>query len=112
MKTRIEIKGEGFVLQHPGNREWLKLQKEMLNVGSGQLDMEKLLDYSFEHVVFPEKGAKLSLDTIDLATLEVWQGILPRFLRGRLSSGDTGSGFVIADKAPDVPAEGVEKPAK
>ena len=103
MKTRIEIKGEGFILQHPGNREWLRLQKEMLNLSTGQLDMEKVLDYGFEHVVYPETGKKLSLDTIDLFQMEVWQGILPRFLRGRLSSGDSGSGFTIADK-PEVTA--------
>lgn len=104
MKVRIEIKGKGYVLQHPGNRAWLRLQKEMLNVSTGQFDMEKVLDYGFEHVVFPESGPKLSIDTIPTAEMEVWQGLLPRFFRDRLSPGnDSGSGFVVSD-VPEVPS--------
>jgi len=104
LKTRIEIKGAGYILQHPGNRAWLRLQKDLLNVSTGQYDAEKLIDYGFEHVVFPEAGAKLSLDTIDLDELEVWQNVLPRFLRNKLSAGDSGKGFVIADSPPPKPA--------
>lgn len=107
-KIRIEIQGKGFILQHPGNRAWLRLQKEMINVTNGQYDTEKVLDYSFEHVVFPENGKKLSIDTIEQSEMEVWQQILPRFLRGRLSSGESGSGFTTSDTAPAISAPGVE----
>lgn len=104
MKTRIEIKGKGYILQHPGNRAWLRLQKDLLNVSTGQYDSEKMLDFCFEHVVFPEPGGKLNLDAIELEELEVWQNLLPRFLRNKLSAGDTGKGFVIADAPAQPPA--------
>lgn len=104
MKVRIEIKGKGYILQHPGNRAWLRLQKDMLNVSTGQFDMEKLLDYGFENVVWPESGPKLSVDTIPTIEMEVWQGILPRFLRDRLSAGnDAGAGFVVSDVSEPAP---------
>lgn len=108
MKTRIELKGKGYILQHPGNRAWLRLQKEMLNVSTGQFDMEKVLDYGFENVVFPEEGPKLNIDSISVAEMEVWQGLLPRFLRDRLTAGDAGPGVTVSDKAPAPAAEGLE----
>lgn len=89
MKTdRIVVNGKVYKLQHPGNREWLKVKKTLLDVRTAQVDIEPLLDYCFEHVVFPEEGNKLDLDTIDLQELEeVWAEILPSFLRGQLDSG-------------------------
>jgi len=90
MDNIIEVNGKTYTLQHPGLREWVKLQSDMVNVVTKKLDMEKLMDYCFEHVVFPEDGEKISLDTVDIDEYtEVWQDILPRFLRGKLESGYT-----------------------
>lgn len=84
----IVVSGKKFKLQHPGNREWIKLQSTLYDPVKGSIDMEKLLDYCFEHVVLPEEGRKLDLDSIPLSDLtEVWQVILPRFLTGKLESG-------------------------
>jgi len=84
--VEIEVNKKKYKLQHPGNREWIKLKKDFFSVsGKGEaiIDMEKILDYCFEHVVFPEEGQKLSLDTVDLLELEgVWSNLLIRFLRG------------------------------
>lgn len=85
--ANIEIYGKKYKLQHPGNREWIKLKKSLVSLSEdkGNIDMEPLLDYCFEHVVFPEVGEKLNLDTVDLIDLEeVWGLVLPRFLRGQL----------------------------
>lgn len=85
---RIVVNGKIYKLQHPGNREWLKVKKTLLDVRTAQVDVEPLLDYCFEHVVFPEEGNKLDLDTIDIIELEeVWAEILPSFLRGQLDAG-------------------------
>lgn len=87
----IEVNGKKYKLQHPGNREWIRLKKNFFTVGDngrGSIDMETLFDYCFEHVVFPEQGQKLSIDTIDIKELEeVWGLVLPRFLRGELEAG-------------------------
>ena len=85
----IEVNGKKYKLQHPGNREWIKLKKTFVTIQDGQanIDMEPLLDYCFEHVVFPEEGNKLDLDTVELTELEeVWSVVLPRFLRGDLTA--------------------------
>jgi len=88
--VEIEVNKKKYKLQHPGNREWIKLKKDFFSVsGKGEaiIDMEKILDYCFEHVVHPETGPKLSLDddssvfpTTELE--EVWSNLLIRFLRG------------------------------
>lgn len=105
--NRIVINGKVYKLQHPGNREWLKLKKTLLDVRTAQVDMAPLLDYCFEHVVFPEQGDKLNLDTIDLQELEeVWAEILPSFLRGQL---DTGFVFPQNRKAEKEAAELLQK---
>ena len=85
--NKVVINGKVYKLQHPGNREWLKLQASLYNPKNDTFNLETMLDYSFENVVFPETGGKLDLDTIDLADLEVWQTVLPRFLRGQLEAG-------------------------
>ncbi|WP_244280511.1 hypothetical protein [Leptospira saintgironsiae] len=70
------------------------------------MDLSVILEYCFDHVVFPGKGAaKLSIDgplapdgrptILQQAELkswireleEVWEIILPRFLRGELEPG-------------------------
>jgi len=76
-----------YKFQHPGNREWLKLQSKMLDIKTQSIDMEKLIDYCFEHVVHPAEGGKLKLDDLHPRELEAWQLVLPRFLRGELDSG-------------------------
>jgi len=85
--NKIVVNSKVFKLQHPGNREWLKLQASLYNPKTDQFNLETMLDYCFENVVFPEQGNKLNLDEISLDDLEVWQAILPRFLRGQLEAG-------------------------
>ena len=88
---KIVVNGKVYKLQHPGNREWIKLKQALFTVkkdGTIAIDMEAMIDYCFEHVVFPEEGGKLKLDDCDLIELEeVWAIILPGFLRGQLESG-------------------------
>jgi hypothetical protein len=84
---KVVINGKVYSLQHPGNREWIKLKGTIYNVQKDQINSENLLDYCFEHVVFPEKGEKITLDNCEIRELEVWQEILPSFLRGRLENG-------------------------
>ena len=85
---RIVVNDRVYKLQYPGNREWLKIKKTLLDVRTAQIDIEPLLDYCFEHVVFPETGNKLDLDTIDILEVEeVWAVILPAFLQGKLDAG-------------------------
>lgn len=89
--VNIEVNGKKYKLQHPGVREWLKLKKDFFSVSGnagGQIDMEVVLDYCFEHVVFPEQGPKLNLDSMNDDSQkireieEVWGQVLLRFLRG------------------------------
>lgn len=84
---KVVINGKVYKLQHPGNREWLKLQASLYNPKTDFFNLETMLDYSFENVVFPEEGNKLNLDTISLDDMEVWETVLPRFLRGKLEDG-------------------------
>ena len=81
------INGKIYKFQHPGNRAWLQLQSAMLDINTKTINMEKLIDYCFEHVVLPVSGARLDLDTIPISELEAWQIVLPRFLRGELVAG-------------------------
>lgn len=85
--NRVVINEKVYTLQHPGNREWLKLQSQMLDINTKTLDMEKLIDYCFENVVIPLVGNKLDLDTLPVQDLGVWQVLLPQFLRGELDAG-------------------------
>lgn len=87
-KEKIVVNGRAYNLQHPGNREWLNLKGTLYSIAKGCMDVVPLLDYCFEHVVFPVEGKKLNLDDVDLTELEeVWTIVLPRFLRGELESG-------------------------
>ena len=87
IKDIVEVGGKLYNLQHPGNREYIKLQQKLYDNKTGQVHLELLLDYCFEHVVFPDQGSKITLDTISLDELEVWGDILPSFLRGKLATG-------------------------
>jgi len=84
---RIVVNGKVYKLQHPGNRAWLEIKETMYKPQTDTIKMIPFLDYCFEHVIFPEEGDKLNLDTCDPIDLEVWQEILPRFFRGVLESG-------------------------
>jgi hypothetical protein len=84
----IEVNGKKYKLQHPGNREWIRIKKTLYNVSGDSIDMEPLLDYFFEHVCFPESGSKLNLDTVPILELEeVWGSVALQFLRGTLETG-------------------------
>jgi len=88
--NHVVVNEKVYKLQHPGNRGWLQLQQSLIDVtpeGKSSIDIVKLMDYCFENIVFPEKGGKLNLDELPLSELEVWQLLLPRFLRGELDSG-------------------------
>ena len=85
--NKVVINGKIYKLQHPGNREWLKIKESMYSVQKDHLEMIPMLDYCFEHVVFPDKGEKITLDDCNIEELEVWQTILPSFLRGQLEAG-------------------------
>ena len=82
LENTVKVGKREYILQHPGNRAWLKLQKKIFNAKTSEFDAEALLDYCFEHVVHPLEGVKLSLDDIHPSELGEWQTILPRFLRG------------------------------
>ncbi|TGK04165.1 hypothetical protein EHQ53_03175 [Leptospira langatensis] len=102
----IQVNGKEYILQHPGTKEWIKLKSKMFRITDGNMDLSVILEYCFDHVVFPGKGAnKLSIDgplgpdgsPISLQQTElkawireleeVWEIILPRFLRGELEPG-------------------------
>jgi len=88
---RIVVNGKVYKLQHPGNRAYLEVYKTVYDVTSGQVNLIPLLDYCFEHVVFPDVGGKIKLDDVDIKELsEVWGLILPSFLRGDLSFAEGG----------------------
>jgi len=86
-KATLELEGKVYTLQHPGNREWVKLQENLINATTGRMKLGDFLDYSFDHVVFPEQGPKLTMDSITLKELEAWQIVLPAFFRGNLEAG-------------------------
>lgn len=84
----IEVNGNKYKLQHPGNREWIRLKKTLYSFANDGVNMEPLLDYFFENCCFPEGCPKLTLDTVPLKELEeVWGNLALRFLRGELEPG-------------------------
>lgn len=86
--NRIVVNGKIYKMQHPGNREWMKIQGTMVDPKTQTYNMIDIMDYCFEHVVIPEKGNKLDLDSVDTRELsEVWQVVCPLFLRGQLDTG-------------------------
>lgn len=87
LKATIEVNGKKYTLQHPGNREWMRLRKTLYNPSDDMIDQEPLLDYFFENCCFPDAGEKLTLDTVPLEELEDWASIALRFLRGVIKSG-------------------------
>ena len=78
----VEVSGKKYKLQHPGNREVLKLRSRCTNPRTGLADLEPLLDYCFEHVVIPDgHDFKPTIDTVHPKEFEQWLEILPGFLR-------------------------------
>ncbi|EQA44318.1 hypothetical protein LEP1GSC050_3089 [Leptospira broomii serovar Hurstbridge str. 5399] len=105
-QERVLVNGNEYILQHPGTKEWIKLKSKMFRITDGNMDLSVVLEYCFDYVVFPDKGApKLSIDgpldpegrpiMLQQKELkqwireleEVWEIILPRFLRGELEPG-------------------------
>lgn len=83
----VEVGGKLYKLQHPGNRAWLKLKQSLINLTSKEFDLVKLLDYAFEHCVFPhEHNFEPTIDNISLNDSEVWEVILPNFFRGKVDA--------------------------
>ena len=110
-KATLELDGKEYVLQHPGNRAWLKHYQTSL--GAADPDVVKFLDWAFEHVVFPKKGGQLSLDTLSIGAQRIWIPLLMGFLnRGELDAERSwkdieGEGLVIASLDGDEEGEGL-----
>ena len=85
MDTIIEkvlVNGKQYRLQHPGMRAVLKLQRDCLVNDTGITDIEQIVDYCFQHVVFPEGHSfRPTLDTIVPSECDDWITIFVRFLR-------------------------------
>lgn len=78
----INVNDRKYKLQHPGNREVLKLRGRCVNPVNGFFDLEPLMDFCFEHVVIPDgHGFKPIIDNLHPKEFEDWIVILPRFLR-------------------------------
>jgi len=108
MKQRLEFKEKFYLLQHPGNRAWLKLRSELLDARTGRISLLPLLDYAFEHVVFPEEGPKLTVEDLPIQDVEDWGGILSGFFRGDLDADykwEDASGVAVPNGSGDGKAE-------
>ena len=78
----VEVNQKRYKLQHPGNREVLKLYARCTEMKTGMLNMEKYMDFCFENVVFPEGHSfKPTIDNLPPKEFEEWFTILPRYLR-------------------------------
>jgi hypothetical protein len=81
----VEVGGLKYKLQHPGNRAWIKLKPSLINMTTREFNLEKLMDYAFEHCVFPEGHSfEPTIDNIDLKDSETWEVLLPNFFRGKI----------------------------
>jgi hypothetical protein len=76
----VEVKGKKYRLQHPGARAWLDVQNHV--VANQNKAASYLFEYSFEHIIFPVEGPKLTIDYFDdhLDELEAWNFLLRDFL--------------------------------
>jgi D-aminopeptidase len=91
-----EVNGKRYKLQHPGNREVLKLRARCTDTRTGSTDLEKMMDYCFEHVVIPDgHGFKPTVDNLHPREFENWIVLLPGFLRhgdlGKFGSAEKGA---------------------
>lgn len=82
-KKIVEVEGLQYELQHPGAREWTRLQGEVMDFKTAKPDLTMLMDYCFEHVVTPVgHDYQPTLDDLNPAESEVWGKIFLPFLRG------------------------------
>lgn len=82
-KKLVEVEGLTYELQHPGAREWIRLQGEVMDFKTQKIDLTMLMDYCFEHVVTPVgHDYQPNLDDINPAESEAWGKIFLPFLRG------------------------------
>lgn len=86
MRAKLDWDGDIFTLQHPGVRAWmLKYQEFVLDHST--IQVVPFLDWCFDEVVLPEKGEKLSLESILPNKVMDWATLLQGFLmRGELYS--------------------------
>ena len=93
MDNIIEVSGLKYRLQALPNRERIRLKQRIINVKTMQVDLEKLLDFAFEHCVISEGHTNQpTLDSCTADELEVWEKVLPNFcLNGKFIQPSTGS---------------------
>jgi len=85
--AEVEVASLRYRLQHPGAREWTRLQQEIIDFKTSKPDLVALMDYCFEHVVSPVgHDYQPTLDDITPAESEVWGRIFLPFLRGNAVS--------------------------
>lgn len=90
MNDIIEVCGLQYRLQQIPNRDRIRLKQSVMNLKGNTVDLEKILDYGFEHCVFPEGHTNApTLDNCTPDELEVWEKVLPNFcLNGKFVSPD------------------------
>jgi hypothetical protein len=87
MKATLDWDGDKYVLQHPGVRAWLLKFQDYFSKDD-TIQLVPFLDWCFEEVVFPEKGEKLTVDTLAPKRAMDWAALLQGFLsRGELYAG-------------------------
>ncbi len=80
----IEVNGRKYKLQHPGNREVLKIRTKCVNAQTGGVDLEGMLEYGFDNCIIPEgHDFHPNFDNIKPSEFEEWSGIIPAFFRGQ-----------------------------
>lgn len=85
-RDEITVHGKKYIIQHPSNREWLKIKQSMVDFKTQQLDLEKLYDYVFENCVFTNEPniEKPTLDNIDGKESATWEALIMDFFRTRV----------------------------
>lgn len=93
MSNIIEVCGLNYRLQEIPNRDRIRLKQSVIGLKTNTVDLEKILDYGFEHCIVPEGHTNQpTLDTCTADELEVWEKILPNFcLNGKFVEPSKGS---------------------
>lgn len=93
MNESIEVCGKKFLLQPIPNRERIKLKQSVITLKTNSVDLEKILDYGFEHCIIPDGHTyQPTLDSCTPDELEVWEKVLPNFcLNGKFVEPGKGS---------------------
>lgn len=80
------IDGKKYILQHPGNRVYLKWQQEFFSLTEG-MDQALFLDQAFEHCVIPDcHDFKPTIDTVKPKEVTEWSKLLRRFCSGDIDN--------------------------